>query len=71
MNPAFKRMFWRAILGGLIVLGASFGVLQTIDTHDFWARQGWIALMGLGTLLAVSGAWPYWTASKDKPRQGK
>jgi uncharacterized membrane protein HdeD (DUF308 family) len=55
MNPGFKRMIWRTILGSLIVIGGCVGYIRALNAQDFWARQGWLVLVVLGGLLTFSG----------------
>ena len=55
MSPGFKRMIWRMILGSLAVIAGGIGGIRAVYVHDFWAQQGWIVLMALGAILAISG----------------
>jgi hypothetical protein len=53
MKLDIRRAFWGMILGGVVALAGSLGMIWAIDANNFWVRQGCFALLMLGFVVVL------------------
>jgi len=57
MTPEQRTRFHRfclvAIFGSLMAIAGSIGAIRAIDADEFWAQQGWIALLLVGGAIVI------------------